>query len=92
MPIIKKSQLADSAGGQLVRPAGAAGVLAEDNVRVDGRTMPIAVPGGSRGAGQFSPNGSDGTLRLIKEGQIVTAIQFTCKCGEQVTIHCDYAV
>lgn len=63
-----------AAGGPVVRAA---------RVRVAGEAVRVGAPAPAAG-----PGGP--TVRVVREGDAVQALEVTCSCGERIRIRCEY--
>lgn len=63
-----------AAGGPVVRAARVR--VSEEAVRIGGPARPD---------GPTEP-----TVRIVREGDLIQALEVTCSCGERIRIRCDY--
>ena len=65
-------------------PAGAGSpVVRAARVRVGGEPVRIGAP---------APQGAspEPTVRIVREGDVIQALEVTCSCGERIRIRCEY--
>ncbi|AWM37377.1 hypothetical protein [Gemmata obscuriglobus] len=65
-------------------PAGGGGpVVRAARVRVTGEPVRIGAPAPTGG-------GHEPTVRVVREGDLIQALEVTCTCGERIRIRCEY--
>lgn len=65
-------------------PAGAGGpVVRAARVRVTGEPVRIGAPAPTSAA-------HEPAVRIVRDGDVIQALEVTCSCGERIRIRCEY--
>jgi hypothetical protein len=70
------------AGGSQDRDGGKRRVIPGPRIKVVGETR---VPGPHDHGGAAEPR-----VEVIRDGDVIQAIDVTCTCGKRIRIHCEY--
>lgn len=64
------------------------GIIPGQLVHVTGEAVRVAIPTGE--ASPPPPTSGDPHIELIREGDVVQAIEVTCTCGRKIRLRCVY--